>query len=90
MLVEALVAHPALEALGEGVLGPQVSITGRLFQTSDMLTPIVVSAPVPSSSIVGIPNTLTAKPKAATMPLTAVPVSSSDQPNHVAKIMPRR
>ena len=61
-------------------IAPQVSMTGRLFQTSAMLVPIAVSASTRSSSSIGIEKALMAKEKAANRAPTAVPTISSAQP----------
>ena len=59
---------------------PQVSMTGRLFQTSAMLVPIAVKASKRSLSSMGIESALMAKAKAANNPPITVPTTSIDQP----------
>ena len=61
-------------------IAPQVSITGRLFQTSAMLVPIAVRASTRSLSSIGIENTLMANENAANKAPTAPPTSNMAHP----------
>ena len=62
------------------MIAAQVSMTGRLFQTSAMLVPMAVNASVRSVSSIGMENALMANAKAANSPPTAPPTSSIAQP----------
>ena len=68
-------------------IAAQVSITGRLFQTSAVLVPIAVRASTRSPSSIGIENALIAKEKAANNPPTAPPTSSMAHPVGVLNSM---
>ena len=64
---------------------PQASMTGRLFQTLEMLVPMAVKASVFSSSSMGMEKVLMAKEKAAKRAPTAEPATSMAQPIQVRK-----
>ena len=66
--------------ISASMIAAQVSMTGRLFQTSAMLVPMAVSASVRSLSSIGMEKALMANAKAANRPPTALPTSSIAQP----------